>query len=123
MLSAHVGGSRVVIVCGPVAVKFPRGDLGIKCNLAEAGIWDRNRNHPTRSRGLCPVLWCDPEGSVLVMRAAAPLPSGANMKDVLDDDWWDYVPGGDGWPCEPKPADWGVLDGRIVAVDYGAPGY
>jgi hypothetical protein len=31
---------------------------------------------------------------------------------------WEYTPGEDGHPFEPKAADWGRYDGRIVAVDY-----
>lgn len=30
-------------------------------------------------------------------------------------------PGGGEWPGEHKREDWGILDGRIVAVDYAAP--
>jgi hypothetical protein len=115
------GTTRLVIVCGVVAVKVARGEVGRRCNLFEAGIWERNRDHPSRGPRLCPVLWCDPEGHALVMPAVEPLPPGTDMAPVLDVDWWDYRPGGDGWPCEPKPADWGILDGRIVAVDYAAP--
>jgi hypothetical protein len=32
---------------------------------------------------------------------------------------WDYRgPGDDGHPFEPKPLDWGWLNGRPVALDY-----
>ena len=34
---------------------------------------------------------------------------------------WDYLgPTDDECPFEWKPTDWGVLDGRLVAVDYAA---
>ncbi len=60
---------------------------------------------------------------MLVMAAAEPLPPGFDIMAFHDaaGDWWDYIPGGDPWPCEPKAADWGRLGGRIVAVDYAAP--
>jgi hypothetical protein len=121
MLGMFWGTTRVVVVCGSIAVKFPRGEAGRRGNLFEAGIWERNRDHPTRGPRLCPVLWCHPKGDVLIMPAAQPLPADPDMAAVLDLDWWDYEPGGDGWPCEPKAADWGILDGRMVAVDYAAP--
>jgi hypothetical protein len=114
----------LVVVCGGIAVKFPRGEVGLRCNVFEAGIWDRNREHPTRGRHLCPVLWCHPQGKVLIMPAAEPLDPRSDPMITLSemyDDWWDYQPGGDGDPCEPKPADWGLLDGELVAVDYAAP--
>jgi hypothetical protein len=31
---------------------------------------------------------------------------------------WDPMPDEDGHPFEPKPDDWGMYGGRIVAVDY-----
>jgi hypothetical protein len=38
------------------------------------------------------------------------------------DERWDYGgPGDDPDPTEPKRADWGMLEGRLVAIDYCAP--
>lgn len=121
MFSVHVGSSRLVILCGPVALKLPRDQRGRQCNQFEAGIWERNHNHPSRGPRLCPVLWSHPEGHVLIMRAAEPVPAGTDMSPVLVEDWWNYLAGeDDDWPCEPKDEDWGMLDGRVVAVDYAA---
>jgi hypothetical protein len=56
------------------------------------------------------------------MRAADPVPATFDIADVYEgDDWWDYQPGGDPWPFEPKVADWGIYCGRVVGVDYAAP--
>jgi hypothetical protein len=66
---------------------------------------------------LCPVVWADPEGYVLVMRRA--------IQDVTHDEivafeaaWMDSqrlpLPSG-----EDKPEDWGHVDGRLVLCDYG----
>jgi hypothetical protein len=105
------------------AMKFPRNKVGLACNRHEAQIWRRNRNHPTRGPRLCPVLWSAPGGWLVVMLAAEPVDDDFNIAevDVEHGDWWDYIPGGDEWPCEPKREDWGVLNGRLVAVDYAAP--
>jgi hypothetical protein len=120
MITVHRGTSRVVIVRGDIAVKFPRRGNGRRCNLYEAGIWQRNKDHPIRGAHLCPVLWCHPEGRVLIMPAASPLPD--EVEPYRDfGDWWDYQPGGDEWPGEPKAADWGLLEGRFVLLDYSAP--
>ncbi|MGA9893776.1 MAG: hypothetical protein WBQ55_15810, partial [Xanthobacteraceae bacterium] len=35
---------------------------------------------------------------------------------------WDYMPPNDeGEPFEYKPSDWGMLNGRLIALDYAAP--
>ena len=35
---------------------------------------------------------------------------------------WDYVPPDEASPFEYKASDWGWLGGRLVALDYSAPG-
>src|SRR5215469_2542584 len=102
MLSLHLGASRLVIVTGGIACKFPRGPAGARCNLYEAGIWERNHLHSTRGHHLCPVLWCHPEGKLLVMPAAPLDPASEARLAAMPIDWWDYQPGGDEDPCEPK---------------------
>ena len=123
MIRFAEGCSRRVAILGQVAVKLAKGRRGRRCNLYEAGVWERNQAHPKRSLHLCPVLWCSRRGVVLIMRAAEPVPADFDIRifDKQVGDWWDYSPGGDAWPCEPKAADWGVLDGRIVSIDYAAP--
>ena len=115
-----LGSTRRVVVLGPVAFKFSRGKTGRKCNREEARLWKENRTHPSRGSHLCPVLWSSRRGWLLVMSAAGPLPTAVTTAELYADDWWDYMPGGDDWPCEPKLADWGMFKGRIVAVDYAA---
>ena len=58
-------------------------------------------------------------------RADSPITRGAldERKAVA---WleWDYAgPEDDGHPFEWKPSDWGYLDGRVVAIDYGATAF
>jgi hypothetical protein len=36
---------------------------------------------------------------------------------------WDYMPGEDGCPFEPKASDWGWFEGRMVALDYSTPAW
>lgn len=64
---------------------------------------------------LCPVLFSVPGGWLLVMRRAKPL-SDAEWCSVHPE-WGyreEYVV-----PVEMKRDSFGVLDGRIVAIDYG----
>lgn len=116
----HGCSRRVLLFCG-LAFKFAKGRYGRLCNEQERGIWARNKDHPTRGPRLCPVLFCSPNGRLLIMPVAKPVSPdfSARVLDV-EGDWWDYMPGDDSWPCEPKSADWGVYQGRIVAVDYAA---
>jgi hypothetical protein len=114
------GTTRIVVVAGTVAVKFARGEVGRRCNRYEAKVWAENQHDADRGPHLCPVLWSSPGGEVLVMVAADPLPAGVEPT-VEWADWWDYRGPGDEYPGEFKAADWGMLDGRRVLVDYSNP--
>jgi hypothetical protein len=62
---------------------------------------------------LCPVLWADPFGFVVVMpRAAQPVPQ--EKVDALPDYYPDIT-------AETKHEDFGLLQGQILALDYGLP--
>jgi hypothetical protein len=72
---------------------------------------------------LCPVRWCSGSGGLVVMAAARSL-SAADHEHLLDTDGfpdWDYMPGEDGHPFEPKASDWGRINGRLGALDYSTP--
>jgi hypothetical protein len=110
-----------VIVLGPLAFKFARGERGRRSNRFEIELYERT--NPQRRAMLCPALWCFQSGSLLVARAARPL-----TLEERDHLWktdgfpkWDYVPPDETEPFEYKPSDWGWLDGRPVALDYSAP--
>lgn len=110
------GTTRTVIIHGSVAVKFAKDGRGRQANLREAELWARYAKHPDRGRLLCPVLWCDPDGAVLIMPRVEPVGPDFGLHSLPK---WDYGgPSDDGWPFEPKALDWGILDGRLVAVDY-----
>lgn len=36
---------------------------------------------------------------------------------------WEYIPGEDSCPFEPKACDWGWFEGRKVALDYSTPAW
>jgi hypothetical protein len=111
-----------VIVVGRFALKFARNARGRASNLYEAKLY-RTVN-ATRRALLCPVLWVSGRGFVQIMRAAEPvtdMPSLEKYRHVAEA--WDYMPGEDSCPLEPKPSDWGWFEGRMVALDYSAPAW
>jgi hypothetical protein len=119
------GSTRAVLPFGPWVFKFSRSEYGARCNRHEAELYARNRNKPHRQLMLCPVLWCSSSGKLQIARRAATPITQAQLDGLKRDQraWneWDYLgPEDDECPFEWKPTDWGVLDGRLVAVDYAA---
>jgi hypothetical protein len=114
------GTTRAVLCIGSLAFKLARSGRGGRCNRFEAELYGRSSQE--RRALLCSPLWCSPSGVVLVMRRARPMTEGEYLTHVRDAGLmlaWDYRgPGDDGSPFEPKPKDWGWLDGRPVALDY-----
>lgn len=107
------GVTRIVLLIGPWAVKLPRFDLGwrmglrgLLCNMTE------REGASLRLDSLCPLVFAAPGGWLNVMKRARPL---------TDDEWLHGVPNVKEWPIERKRDNWGMIGGRIVAVDYGEP--
>lgn len=111
------GITREVLLTRRYAIKIPKLIYGwhkflcgLLANMQERQFADANLP------GLCPVVFSLPGGWILVMRRAEPL---------TDEEWRAFdarsfcerpdctV------PAEFKRDSFGVLDGRIVAVDYG----
>ena len=98
------GSTRTVIVVGSFAVKLATDQRGRRCNCFEA---DRYERADTRRRTmLCPVLFCAPAGTALLMPAARPLTEKERdhlwETDGFPD--WDYMPPNDETePFEYKP--------------------
>jgi hypothetical protein len=113
---------RPVVVIWPLAFKFARNEHGRDSNLYEAGLYRRTTE--ARRAVLCPVVWVSKRGRLLVMRAARPL-SEMMTRDQYQEAFeaWDYMPGEEDCPFEPKASDWGWYKGRRVALDYSTPAW
>jgi hypothetical protein len=110
------GSTRTVFLLGRYAVKVPRASTwrtflnGLLANMQERGF------AVTGWPELCPVLFSLPGGWIVVMRRARPL---------TDEEWFEFDPTGFVQrsdycvPAEEKRDSFGMLDGRVVAVDYG----
>lgn len=114
------GATRTVFLIGRWAIKVPtarrwrqflRGLLG---NMDEAEFYSRG------ATGLCPVLFHIPGGLLVVMRRAEPL-TDAEWQPI---EWHepDAYSGGVKVDLEHKRSSWGMVDGELVAVDYGKVG-
>lgn len=115
----NYGATRAVFLTKRYVFKIPFAPswkhllLGLVANMQEvdfsAAGWPE----------LCPVVWSIPGGLLVVMRRAQPL---------TEEQWSTFEPTiANGWlvgddyyvPCEPKIDSFGMLDGKIVALDYG----
>lgn len=108
------GATRTVVIAGGLCFKTPSMHSwqtflwGLLGNMQERLFWT------TKWPELCPVLFSIPGGWLVVMPKVEP----------LSDDDWEKV--NRNWgnmvhvPAELKRDSFGVLDGRIVAVDYGS---
>jgi len=108
------GVFRRVVRVGPYAVKLPRWHVfgaGMRCNRWEREMWTVWR--PVFGwANLCPILFSDTFGFVVIMPWA--------YQPVTPDQV--IVGSPDNYPeitSEYKPADCGLLNGKIVALDYG----
>lgn len=111
------GSTRLVFLIGRHAVKLPRMDewrlflSGLLANMQER-VWGKSGLD-----GICPVSFADPLGFIVIMRRARNLTAvewdNFNVDEFLDRP--DYV-----IPAEAKRDSFGVLDGHIVAIDYGS---
>ena len=114
-LDTALGATRAVLLIGGVAIKVPRLKSwrtflnGLLANMQEREfsrtLWPE----------LCPVLFSLPGGWLVVMKRAVPL-TDAEWSDI-NPEWAerdDYFV-----PVEMKRNSFGLLGGRIVAIDYG----
>lgn len=121
----HRGLTREVILTRNYAIKLPKLSRGWK--LFRHGLRSNAQERDFARLGwqeLCPVVFALPGGWLIVMRRARPLTEAE--WEAFDAAAFRGGPGehklkqGHRIPVELKKHSFGVLDGRIVAVDYGS---
>lgn len=112
-----LGATRLVILAGPWAFKLPRPGpwrnflQGLLANMQERSF--SALRHPR----LCPVVFALAGGWLCVMRRARPIPDALWERH----DHQEFVECGClVLPVENKRSSLGLLEGRVVAVDYGS---
>lgn len=109
------GAFRFVFFLGNLAIKLPRlrnFTYGLRSNRWEREMWKR-WHAVFKWQTLCPVYASDPFGLMIVMPRASQ-PVSQDEVDALPDYYPDIT-------AEAKPDDYGHLNGRVVALDYGLP--
>lgn len=76
-------------------------------NVLEYNTWTMAKYDPELADWLCPIVAISRSGRVLIMRRALPIRTGELPKKVP------------GFLVDLKPENWGILDGKPVATDYG----
>jgi hypothetical protein len=112
MRLAFIGRGRVVKI--PRFLSWRVFLEGMIANLQERELSRRYSNEEK----LCPVIWADPLGLAVVMPFARPM---------TDEEWEPFdvigfcdLQNGSSLPIECGKRDtYGVIAGRVVAVDYG----
>lgn len=115
------GQNRIVYECGFDPSLVVKVELGTthRQNFAEWQLWtvvseaatdsegDARRRFKELQRWLCPVVRLSEYGGFLVMRRTQPIPE-AKLPKRMPAPLFDF-----------KPANFGLLDGRVVCHDYG----
>lgn len=110
------GATRIVLVFKSFVIKVPHYYYawynflqGLVANMTEARTW-KHRDYNNGQDLLCPVLWSSWGGWILIMPKAEVFKDS----DVFDmSEHIKYFPGDD------KPNNYGLLNGKIVKLDYG----
>ncbi|WP_058733851.1 hypothetical protein [Sphingomonas sanguinis] len=113
MIILRDGVTRLVVLIGWLAIKLPRFDRGWKAGLIGLLANMQEREFAPACPRAAPVLFSLWGGWLIVMPRCRP----------LTDEEWATCPELDDWsgtPVEPKRSSFGVLNGKIVAVDYGS---
>jgi hypothetical protein len=82
---------------------------GAFCNVHEHAIWEEVKDHPELKHWFAPCLGIDEYGAALVMRRTTP----------MTDRQWKALKQVPDVMCDLKRENWGMLDGKPVAHDYG----
>jgi hypothetical protein len=118
VIEIRTGTNRRVILTKHYAIKVPRvrhPACGRRSNLWEREMWQHWRLIFPTWENLCPVLFADRFGVVLIMPRAQPADDSTIVDAAMEAD-------GDCYPLptvEFRAEEYGILGGRAVCFDYG----
>lgn len=100
------GSDRHVFVCGLDEKLVAKISNTENQNVIEWETWQTFKGTKA-ARYLAPCIAISPRGDCLLQRRTTPIPPGREPKQLP------------AFLCDFKPENFGILDGRIVAHDYG----
>ena len=125
-MTIKYGTTRIVILTSRWAIKLPALTEWRLLLLGLLGNMQETRFSKAKWPQLCPVRFALPGGFLVLMPRADQL-SREQFSAFSALDYAEWIKGGEPlakgeWiiPVENKLDSFGVLDGRIVAVDYGS---
>ena len=123
LIALSRGCTREVVLVGSWALKLPSLRswrlflTGLLCNQQETSF--ASLGWPE----VCPVKFSIPGGFLVVMPRVIPL-SESRKEPVTDEEFEAWTVRADGEiPAEAKLDSFGSYEGRVVAIDYGGPGW
>lgn len=114
------GTTRLVLCLGPYAIKIAK-EKGTTLQSVRGRPLEAN--HGRAAQNALPYPSTIPFGVALMMKRAKPISEEEKDHLISTDGFpdWDYVPPDETAPFEYKASDWGLLEGRLVALDYSTP--
>lgn len=76
-------------------------------NVLESRLWTDAEDHAPVARWLAPVEFVSPDARLLLMRRADPVPADYRLPDKVPS-----------FLSDVKRDNFGILDGRLVCIDY-----
>lgn len=104
------GIHRQVFACKlrpELVVKIEQQEMRYFANVIENKFWGDHQNVKEIARWLAPCEFLSPDGRLSLMRRTDPVPSNFKLPDKLP-----------GFLTDLKRSNFGLLDGRLVCVDY-----
>jgi hypothetical protein len=113
----HWGITRAVVLIGGYAIKIPSWRHGLRMfrcgmtsNKIEYLLYQRFTLWQfSEAEKMCPSIWCAPWGLLQVQRRVKPL--DRDIRPCEECHLWK-------WSTDHKPENYGLLDGKVVCVDY-----
>ncbi len=117
------GVTRLVFLVGDYAIKVPKPVIwnhflrGLIANMEEKLIWYIVNIPETlisdTKEFLCPIVWASWGGWIIIMKRTEP----------VDPETWQPITLLEKVCRDHKPQNYGMLDGRMVMIDYAADNY
>jgi len=104
------GAHRIVYACKlrpDLVVKVENGTLRFFANVLEDRFYADNRYYKKVADWLAPVEYMSPDGRLLLMKRADPIPDNYSMPARIP-----------AWLTDLKRENFGLIEGRLVCIDY-----